>query len=46
MPEPSKHRSACSHSAIEWITGPLMEEVEKVPKELGGICKPIGGTTI
>ena len=25
-----------SQSAIEWITGPLMEELEKVPKELKG----------
>ena len=25
---------------------PPMEELEKVPKELGGICNPIGGTTI
>jgi hypothetical protein len=28
------------------ITGPPMEELEKVPKELGAICNPIGGTTI
>jgi hypothetical protein len=31
---PSKHRSGCSQSAIGWITGLLMEELEKVPKEL------------
>jgi hypothetical protein len=36
MPEPSKHISGCSQSAIEWITGPAMEELEKVPKELKG----------
>jgi hypothetical protein len=29
-----KHRSGCSHSATEWDTGPTMEELEKVPKEL------------
>jgi hypothetical protein len=26
----------CSQSAIGWITGPPMEELEKVPKELKG----------
>jgi hypothetical protein len=36
MPGPSKHRSGCSQSAFGWITGPPMEEVEKVPKELKG----------
>ena len=36
MPGPSKHRSGCSQSAIGQITGPPMEELEKVPKELGG----------
>ena len=36
MPEPNKHRSGCSQSAIGWITGPPMEELEKVPKELKG----------
>ena len=36
MPGPSKHRSVCSHSAIGWITGPPMEKLEKVPKELKG----------
>jgi hypothetical protein len=30
------HRSGCSQSAIAWITGPPMEELEKAPKELGG----------
>ena len=29
-----KHRSGCSQSAIGWITGPPMEELEKVSKEL------------
>jgi hypothetical protein len=33
---PGKHRSGCSQSAIGWITGPPMEELEKVPKELRG----------
>jgi hypothetical protein len=33
-PGPSKHRSGCSQSTIGWITGPLMEELEKVSKEL------------
>jgi hypothetical protein len=33
-------------SAIGWITGPPMEELEKVTKELKGICNPIGGTTV
>jgi hypothetical protein len=33
---PSKHISGCSQSAIGWITGPPMEELEKVPKELKG----------
>ena len=36
MPGPSKHRSGCSQSAIGWITGSPMEELEKVPKELKG----------
>ena len=36
MPGPSKHRSGCSQSAIGWITGPPVEELEKVSKELKG----------
>jgi hypothetical protein len=36
MPVPGKHRSGCSQSAIGWNTGPLMEELEKIPKELKG----------
>jgi hypothetical protein len=32
----SKHRSGCSQSANEWITGLPMEELEKEPKELKG----------
>ena len=36
MPGPSKHRSGCSESAIRWITGTPMEELEKEPKELRG----------
>ena len=33
-PGPSKHRSGCSQSTIGWITGPPIEELEKVSKEL------------
>ena len=33
---PSKHRNGCSQSAIGWITGTPMEELEKVPKDLKG----------
>ena len=33
-PVPSKHVSGCSQSTIGWITGPPMEELEKVSKEL------------
>ena len=33
MPGFSKHISRCSQSAIGWITGPPMEELEEVPKE-------------
>jgi hypothetical protein len=36
MQGPSKHISGCSLSAIGWITGLPMEELEKVPKELKG----------
>ena len=36
MPGPSKHRRGYSQSAIGWITGPPVEELEKVPKELKG----------
>jgi hypothetical protein len=34
MQGPSKHRSEYSQSAIGWITGPPMEKLEKVLKEL------------
>jgi hypothetical protein len=30
------YKNRWSQSAIGWITGPPMEELEKVPKELGG----------
>jgi hypothetical protein len=33
---PGKYRSGCSQSAIGWSTGPPMEELEKLPKELKG----------
>ena len=36
MPVPGKQRSGCTQSAIESNTGPPMEEIEKVPKELKG----------
>jgi hypothetical protein len=34
MPVPGKYRSGCSQSFIGWNTGPPVEELEKVPKEL------------
>jgi hypothetical protein len=36
MPVPNKYRSGCLQSSIRWNTGPPMEELEKVPKELKG----------
>jgi hypothetical protein len=36
MPGPSKHISGCSQSVKRWVTGPPIEELEKVPKELKG----------
>jgi hypothetical protein len=33
---PGKYRSGCSQSSIGWNTGPLIKELEKVPKELKG----------
>jgi hypothetical protein len=33
---PGKYRSGFSQSSIGWNTGPPMEELEKVPKELKG----------
>jgi hypothetical protein len=36
MPVPGKYRSGCSQSSIGWITGHLMNEPEKVWKELKG----------
>jgi hypothetical protein len=36
MPVPGKYRSGCSQSAIRWNTGPPVEKLEKVPKELKG----------
>jgi hypothetical protein len=38
MPVPGKYRSECSQSSIGWNTGPPMEELEKVPKELKGFA--------
>jgi hypothetical protein len=37
LPEPGKYRSGCSQSSIGWNTGPPVEELEKVPKELKGL---------
>ena len=36
MPVPGKHRSGCSQSSIGWNSGPPMEELEKVSKQLKG----------
>ena len=36
LPGPGKHRSGYSQSAFGSMTGPSMEELEKVPKELNG----------
>jgi hypothetical protein len=36
MPVPDKYRSGCSQSSKGWNTGPPVEELEKVPKELKG----------
>jgi hypothetical protein len=36
IPVPDKYRCGCSQSSIGWNTGPPMEELEKVPKELKG----------
>jgi hypothetical protein len=43
---PGKQRSGCSQSAFGWNAGLPMEEPEKVPKEMKGVCNRIGGTTI
>ena len=40
IPVPGKYRRGCSQSSIGWNTGPLMEELEKVPKELKGSATP------
>ena len=36
MTVPGKYRRGCSQLSIVWNTGPLMEEQEKVAKELKG----------
>jgi hypothetical protein len=36
IPVSGKYRSGCSQSSIRWNTGPLMEELEKAPRELKG----------
>jgi hypothetical protein len=33
---PGKYRSGCLQSSIRWNTGPLIKELEKVPKKLKG----------
>ena len=45
MPVPGKYRSVCSLSSIRWNTGPPMEELEKVPKELKGSVEVLKDTT-
>jgi hypothetical protein len=37
MPVPGKYKSGCSQSSMGWNTGPLMKELEKVPKKLKGL---------
>jgi hypothetical protein len=34
MPVPGKYRSEYSQASIGWNTGPLIKELEKVPKKL------------
>jgi hypothetical protein len=47
MTVPGKYKSGCSQPFIGWNTGPLVEELEKVPKELTGfVTNPIGVTAI
>jgi hypothetical protein len=36
MPVPGKYRRGYSQSSIGWNKGPLMKELEKVPRELKG----------
>jgi hypothetical protein len=38
LPIPGKNRSGCSQLSIGWNTGPLMKELEKVPKKLKGFA--------
>jgi hypothetical protein len=38
MPMSGKYISGCSQSSIGWSTGPLMKELEKLPKELKGFA--------
>jgi hypothetical protein len=38
MSVPGKYRSECSQSSIGWNTGPPVEEIEKVPRELKGFA--------
>jgi hypothetical protein len=45
MPVPGKYRRGCSQSSIGWNTGAPKEKLEKAPKELRGVCNPIGRTT-
>ena len=35
-PLSGQYRGGCSQSSFGWNTGPLMKELEKVPKELKG----------
>jgi hypothetical protein len=43
---PDKYRSGCSQPPIGWGAGYPMKELEKVSKELNGVCSPIGEKTI
>jgi hypothetical protein len=46
LPMPDKYRSGGSQPSIGLNTGSPMEELEKEPKEMNGVCSPIGGTTM
>ena len=39
MTMPGKYRRGCSQSSIGWNTGPIMKDLEKVPKELKVFAK-------
>ena len=39
MTMPGKYKRGCSQSSIGWNTGPIMKDLEKVPKELKVFAK-------